>query len=420
MHLPRVFVTGVGAVSPIGTGKTAFFRALEAGLCGIGEVCAFDAKRFGREYAAEVRDFVPRDHLTAAEARTMGRCSAFTVAATRMAVADAGLEPDALRGPRTIAIVGTTMGEARVLEELDRAWIVEGRDSVRKALIPRYGSTLLSVHAARAVGAEGLVMTLPAACAAGNYAIGLGSDLLRSGRADVAIAGASEVLQALEFAGFVRIGAMAPRRCQPFDRDRQGLILGEGSGVLVLETEEHMVRRHARPLAEIGGYGLSCDGYHITRPHPDAAGSIAAMRQAIAWSGLTADDVDFVNAHGTGTQANDAAEAKVMKDVFGARRVPISSMKGMLGHCMGAASALEAISCVMTLETGLYPPTIGHENPDPECDLDVVTGTARQGKADVILNNSLAFGGYNAVLCLARPGVLAPPAPPAPPVEVRS
>jgi 3-oxoacyl-[acyl-carrier-protein] synthase II len=176
--------------------------------------------------------------------------------------------------------------------------------------------------------------------------------------------------------------------------------------VLVLESEAHALRRDASLFAEVGGYGLSCDAYHITRPHPEAAGSIAAMRQALERSGITPNDVDFVNAHGTGTKANDLAEAKVMKDVFGDRRVPISSVKSMIGHCMGAASALEAVSCVMTLETGVYPPTIGYETPDPECDLAVVANVAGHGKADIILNNSLAFGGYNAVTCLARPGVL--------------
>jgi 3-oxoacyl-[acyl-carrier-protein] synthase II len=202
---------------------------------------------------------------------------------------------------------------------------------------------------------------------------------------------------------------MAPEKCQPFDLNRQGLLLGEGAGLLVLESEAHAVRRGARLQAEVGGYGLSCDGYHITRPHPEATGSIFAMRQAIARSGLSSDDVDFVNAHGTGTRHNDAAEAKVMRDVFGDRRVPISSMKSMLGHCMGAASALEAIGCVFTLETGIYPPTIGYETPDPECDLNVVANSARRGEADVVINNSLAFGGYNAVAVFARPGVLPPP-----------
>ncbi len=410
-RVPRVFVTGVGVVSSIGLGKDEYFASLAEGRSGISPVESFDPKNLGREYAGEVKQFVAKDHLTAAELRRTGRCSAMTLAAARMAVADAGIKDGSLRGPRTAVVIGTTMGEAGIIADLDHGWIARGPTGVKRALLPKYGSTLLPIHVARAVGASGMVLALPAACAAGNYAIGFAADLIRTGRADVVISGASEVLQELEFSGFVRLAAMAQSRCQPFDLNRQGLILGEGSGVVVLESEEHAMRRGVRPQAEVGGYGLSCDAYHITRPHPDAHGSIAAMRDAISNSGITANEVDFINAHGTGTRANDLAEAKVVKDVFGERRVPISSMKSLLGHCMGASSALEAVACVMTIETGIYPPTIGYETPDPECDVELVANVARKGKSDVVLNNSLAFGGYNAVTCFARPGVLPPPEP---------
>jgi 3-oxoacyl-[acyl-carrier-protein] synthase II len=410
VSMERVFITGVGVVSSIGLGRAAFFKALAEGKSGISPVESFDAQPLGREYAGEVKNFDPKDHLSAAEVRRMGRCSAMTLAAARMAVEDSGIASHLLKGTRAAVVIGTTMGEAGVIADLDHGWIAKGPKGLRRALLPKYGSTLLPIHVARALGTEGMVLTLPAACAAGNYAIGFAADLIRSGRADVVVAGAVELIQELEFSGFVRLAAMAPTRCQPFDLNRQGLILGEGAGMLVLESEAHAVRRHAQRLqAEVGGYGMSCDAYHITRPHPDATGSIAAMRRALESSGIGPDDVDFVNAHGTGTRANDLAEAKVMYDVFGARRVPISSVKSTLGHCMGAASALEAIACVMTIEEGLYPPTMGYETPDPECDVDVVANHARRGKADVVLNNSLAFGGYNAVTCLARPHVLPPP-----------
>jgi 3-oxoacyl-[acyl-carrier-protein] synthase II len=405
----RVFITGVGVVSSIGLGKADFFASLAAGTSGISPVESFDASRLGRHYAGEVKGFRPSDHLSVAELRRMGRCSQMALAAARMAVADAGLAPAALRGGRVSVVLGTTMGEAGVLEDLDHAWIHKGEKGVRRAMLPKYGSTLLPIHVARALGAEGAVLTLPAACAAGNYAIGFAADLIRAGRADVVVTGAAEMLQELQYSGFVRLAAMAERECRPFDKDRQGIILGEGAGLLVLESEAHATRRGASLLAEVGGHGMTCDAYHITRPHPDAAGSIGAMRQAIERSGISSDAVDFVNAHGTGTKHNDAAEAKVMREIFGDRRVPISSMKSMLGHCMGAASALEAIGCVMTLESGVYPPTIGFETPDPECDVDVVANTARKGKHDVVLNNSLAFGGYNSVTCLARPYVLPDP-----------
>jgi len=407
--LSRVYITGVGVVSSIGLGKAEYFASLAEGRSGISPVESFDASGLGREYAGEVKQFHAKDHLTAAELRRTGRCSAMTLAAARMAIRDAGLGDGDLSGGRTAVVLGTTMGEANIIADLDHRWIKSGPTGIKRALLPKYGSTLLPIHVARAIGAQGMVLTLPAACAAGNYAIGFAADLIRAGRADVVIAGASEILQELQFSGFVRLAAMAQNRCQPFDLNRQGLIVGEGSGLLVLESEAHAVRRGAVPQAEVGGYGLSCDAYHITRPHPDATGSIQAMKDAIAFSGIAANDVDFVNAHGTGTRANDTAEAKVMRAVFGDHQVPISSVKSTIGHCMGASSALEAVACVMTIETGIYPPTIGYETPDPDCDVMLVANTARVGKADVVLNNSLAFGGYNAVTCFARPGVLPPP-----------
>jgi len=410
----RVFITGVGVVSPIGSGRADYFRALATGKSGISVVESFDAAPLGRQYAGEIKDFRPQDHLTSAELSRTGRCAAMTLAATRMAIVDSGISSDMLKGPRTAVVIGTTMGEANLIADLDHAWIAKGPTAVNRTLLPKYGSTLLPIHVARAIGSQGMVLALPGACAAGNYAIGFAADLIRSGRADVVIAGAAELLQELEFSGFVRLAAMAPERCQPFDLNRQGLILGEGAGLMVLESEEHAVRRNATVQAEVGGYGLTCDAYHITRPHPDAHGSAMAMRLALEHSGIGPSDVDFVNAHGTGTKANDQAEAKVMKEVFGELRVPISSMKSMMGHCMGAASALEAVACVMTIETGIYPPTMGYETPDPECDLELVANVARTGKADIVLNNSLAFGGYNAVACFAKPGVLPDPAALAP------
>ena len=409
MRSGRVFITGVGVVSSVGLGREEYFRSLKEGRSGVSKVESFDTSQLGRDYAGEVKNFRPEDHLTQAELKRTGRCSAMTLAAMRMALKDAGLGEDGVRGPRTSVVLGTTMGEADVIADLDHSWIAKGPTGVSRTTLPKYGSTLLPIHVARAVGAQGMALTLPGACAAGNYAIGFGADLIRAGRADIVIAGAAEILHELQFSGFVRLAAVAPRMCQPFDLNRQGLIVGEGAGLVILESEAHAVKRNATAHAEVGGYGITCDAYHITRPHPDAAGSVAAMRLALAHSGITPADVDFVNAHGTGTKANDAAEAKVMHEVFGGRRVPISSMKSTLGHCMGAASALEAIGCVMTIESGVYPPTMNFETPDPECDVELVANVARTGPSRILLNNSLAFGGYNAVACFAKPGVLPDP-----------
>jgi 3-oxoacyl-[acyl-carrier-protein] synthase II len=407
--MTRVYVTGLGVVSSLGLGREAYWRAVVDGRSGFSTVQGFDTAGLDRSVAGEVRGFNARDFLTAAEARRTGRCSAFALAAARMAVQDAGLSRAQLEGERTSVIIGTTMGEADVIGELENTWIRRGLAAVLPNKLPLYGSTLLPIHLARAFGARGMVQTLPAACAAGNYSISFASDLIRSGRADVVITGASELLQKVQFAGFVRLGAVAPDRCQPFDKNRKGLIIGEGAGIMVLESEAHAVRRGATALAEVGGSGLACDAHHITRPHPEGLGSLSAMREAIARSGVTPDEIDFVNAHGTGTHANDKVEALVIREVFGSRPVPVSSMKGMLGHCMGAASALEAVACVLTVQTGVYPPTMSYETPDPECDLNLVANRSVAGKADIVLNNSLAFGGYDAVVAFAKPGRLPDP-----------
>jgi 3-oxoacyl-[acyl-carrier-protein] synthase II len=404
--MTRVFVTGMGVVSSLGMGWEAYWDGLVAGRSGIGEVTLFDASVLPRNRAGEVRGFRREDFLSEPESKRMGRASAFCVAASRLATEDAGLEAGALSGPRTGVVVGTTMGEANVLGELQLAWIKEGEERVPSAQLPRYGSTLLPIHVARAHDARGPVQTLPAACAAGNYAIGFAADLIRAGRIDVALAGGVEIIEKLEYAGFVRLGAVSPDLCRPFDVNRKGLIVGEGSAFLVLESEERARRRGATLRAEVGGYGLACDAHHITRPHPEGEGSMNAMRQALAASRITPDMVDHVNAHGTGTQANDKIEAKILKELFGGRRVPVTSIKSMIGHCMGAASAMEAVACVRTLETGIIPPTTNHEETDPECDIEVVANEAREAEVDIVLNNALAFGGYDAVVCFAKPGVL--------------
>jgi 3-oxoacyl-[acyl-carrier-protein] synthase II len=217
-------------------------------------------------------------------------------------------------------------------------------------------------------------------------------------------------MEKVQYAGFVRLGAMAPDRVRPFERDRKGLLLGEGAGVMILESEAHLVRRGGAPLAEVGGAGFACDAHHITRPHPDGTGFAQAMNEAIEKSGLEAAQVDLINAHGTATHANDLIEARVIREIFGAHRVPVTSIKSMLGHCMGAASAIEAVSCILSIESQMHPPTIHFDAPDPECDVDVVANRAQAGKADVVLNNALAFGGYDAVVLFAKPGVL-PEAP---------
>ncbi len=392
-------------MSSLGIGRKAFGKALLAGESGISRVRAFDTERIGRHYAGEAHNFDAASALTRDEFARLDRCAAMAVAATRQAVEDARL-PTA---ENAATIMGTTMGDAVLLSNLEATWITKGLASVNPLDVKRYSASRLSTEVARSIGARGTSLTLNAACAAGNYALGVARDMIARGKADVIIVGASEVIAPLQYAGFVRLAAMSPDLCRPFDANRQGILLGEGAAVFVIESEAHANARGAVPLAELGGWGLSCDAYHVTRPHPEATGSIVAMRDAIARSNIDPSAIDFVNAHGTGTKYNDLAEAIVMRDIFGDRRVPVTSNKSALGHCMGAASLLEGVSCLVTLETQMIPPTINYETADPECDVDIVANVARAAKVDILLNNALAFGGYNAVTCFAKPGAL--PAP---------
>jgi 3-oxoacyl-[acyl-carrier-protein] synthase II len=245
---------------------------------------------------------------------------------------------------------------------------------------------------------------IPTACAAGNYAIGYAFDCIRSGTADTMLAGGSDAFSRIPYTGFARLGAIAPERCQPFDKNRQGMVPGEGAAVLVLEKADAARARGATIYAEVKGYGLSCDAHHMTAGHPEGDGAIRAMEAAIADAGVALDDVDYISAHGTGTPTNDRIESLALHRLFGdrAKSLPMSSIKSMLGHTMGAASAIEAAACSLALHTGIVPPTINYEEPDPECEVDCVPNQARTIDPRVVLNNAYAFGGNNASLCLAR------------------
>jgi 3-oxoacyl-[acyl-carrier-protein] synthase II len=251
---------------------------------------------------------------------------------------------------------------------------------------------------------HGPCLMIPTACAAGNYAIGYGFDMIRTGRADVMLAGGADPFSRITYMGFARLGAIAPERCQPFDKNRQGMVPGEGAAVLVLEPLEAAKARGAEIIAEVLGYGVSCDAHHMTAAHPQGDGAIRAMAMAMEGSGITVDDIDYISAHGTGTPTNDRVESLAVRRLFGQRAgdIPMSSIKSMLGHTMGAASAIEAVACALAIDTGVIPPTINYETPDPECDLDYVPNAARKTDPRVILNNAYAFGGNNASLCLAR------------------
>lgn len=397
----RVVITGLGIVSPIGIGKEAFWQGLMAGKNGISDVDLFDTSEFPCRRGGQIRDFVPSHHLRSEQIERMSAATQFAVAAARMAVEDSRLNGH-MEPERTSVAMGTTNSEAAALERVCETWVKDGYEQIDRQLITRYPGHLIPIHIAMEFGAEGPMVMMPNACSAGNWAIGFGSDLIKSDEADIVLAGGCDSLARSAFVGFNRTFAMAPEMCQPFDNNRKGLVHGEGAAVLVLESLDHAQRRGAHIYAEVAGFGVSADTYHITGPDPSGRGAVEATMNALTASGLKPEDIDYVSAHGTGTKPNDKVETLATKKVFGdlAKRIPISSIKSMIGHSFGAASAIEAVAGSLVIEEGMIPPTINYREPDPECDLDYVPNEARQHKVDALLSNAYAFGGNCAVLAL--------------------
>ena len=399
----RVVVTGLGVVSSIGIGWRPFWDSLLAGRSGIRKIRYLDTSEYPTQYGGEVVDFDPRQFMPEAVARRLGRGSQFAIAATAMALEDAKLADSEAREKLRIGIcLGTTMADIQALETINDAWVTYGEKKIPTPLVTRYPSCTMSANVAAHLNLTGPNLMIPTACSAGNYAIGYAMDLLRTGRADAMIAGGADPFSRIAFTGFNRLFALAPERCQPFDRNRQGTMIGEGAGTLLLERFESARARGATIYAEVLGYGLSCDGSHMTIPEVD--GVTRVMRKALQDSGIEPEDVDYISAHGTGTPANDRTECSAIRSVLGSHtdHTPVSSIKSMLGHTMGAASALEAIACVLACQLDRIPPTVNHEEDDPECSIDCVPNDSRNHKTRIALNNSFAFGGNNACLVTAK------------------
>lgn len=401
---PRVVVTGIGMVTAIGVGRREFWEHLLAGQSGISPVESFDTSPYSVHRGAEVKQFAPHEFVRAQDPAHLGRTSQFAIAATRLALTDAGLDLDELDRGMTGVSMGTTSGEPNQVERFNDCYVAQKLDDVGPEFIARYPCHRIADAIAREFDLTGGTMMIPTACAAGNYAIAYAFDTIRSGRASVMVAGGADSFSRITYSGFARLLAIAPERCQPFDRNRKGMIPGEGAGVLVLELLDRARDRGARIYAEVAGYGLSCDAYHMTGGHPEGNGAVRAMEQALRESGMAPEDVDYISAHGTGTKTNDLHETIAVKRVFkdAAYRIPISSIKSMLGHTMGAASAIEAMVCVLAISSRFIPPTINFEEPDPECDLDYVPNEAREHSVTVAMNNAYAFGGTNASLILKQ------------------
>jgi 3-oxoacyl-[acyl-carrier-protein] synthase II len=404
MKQRRIVVTGIGVVTPIGTGRERFWTNLLEGQSGIGMVQSFDTSSYSVHHGAEVRDFEIENYVSNLDAAHLGRASQFAIAAARLALADANVEIASLDLERAGVSMGTTSGEPREIERFDDLFVSKKLEHVGPEFLALYPSHVIAAHIARELRFAGINIMIPTACAAGNYAIAHAFDVLRAGRADLMLAGGSDSFSRITYTGFAQLGAIAPELCQPFDRYRKGMIPGEGAGVIVLEPMASAVRRGARIYAEIGGYGLSCDAHHMTAAHPNGQGAVRAMEQALEQSSIGPEDVSYINAHGTGTPTNDRLETLAVKRLFldAAYRIPMSSIKSMLGHTMGAASAIEAAVCALACFHDRIPPTINLREPDPECDLDYVPNCAREHTVQVAMNNAYAFGGNNASLVLRK------------------
>ncbi|MEU9481783.1 beta-ketoacyl-[acyl-carrier-protein] synthase family protein [Streptomyces sp. NPDC048191] len=400
-HGRRVVITGLGAVTSVGIGAEQFLEALRAGRSGIKPLTGFDTTGFAYAQGCEVTDFDPAPWIRRCPVDRLGRATQFSIAAARMAVDDAGIPLEQLRGNRSLVAVGTTDGESRDLDQLVQTQVKQGPEQMDPVRARRVPVGRLSVCIAHELGlSDTEAVTLPTACAAGNYAIGYGADVVRSGEAEFALVGGADAVCRKTFVGFYRLGTIAPERCQPFDRNRKGILTGEGAGILLLESLDSALARGARIYAEVLGYGLNCDAEHPVAPNRDSVAR--CMRLAHEHAGVRPADIDFISAHGTGTKANDVTEVSAIRTVFGDVPPRTISTKSMIGHTMGAASALAAIACGLAIRHQFIPPTINHEETDPECDVDCVPNQAREAELRVVQNNALAFGGNNAVLILGR------------------
>lgn len=407
----RAVITGMGVVSPVGNNLEEFWNNLIEGKSGIGLVTRFDTTDLPTKVAAEVKDFDPAEWINKKEIRRMDRFAHFAISASKMALQDSGLDLEKVDRERAGVVMGCGIGGIITLEEQKEVLMNKGSGRISPFLVPMMISNMAAGNISIEFGLLGSSITVVTACASATNAIGEGLRMIQHGEADIVFCGGTEApITSLAFAGFCAMKAMSTEKdqpeqaCRPFDKRRSGFVMGEGAGVLILESLEHAQARGAHIYAELAGYGSTSDAYHITTPVPGGAGAARAMRLALQDAGLSAEDVDYINAHGTGTGPNDATETTAIKTIFGsyASKLAISSTKSMTGHLTGAAGAIEAIISALVIERGVIPPTINYAEPDPECDLDYVPNKAREQEVDVVMSNSLGFGGHNATILLKK------------------
>lgn len=403
----RVVVTGLGIVSPLGTGLEKFWSNIIRGVSGIGPITRFDATGFSTRIAAEVKDFNPTDFIERKTARRMDRFAQFALASAGMALEDSSLNLDKINRDRVAVIMGSGIGGLETLERQKEILSSRGPDRISPFFIPMMISNMASGQIAINYGFRGANLTTTSACASANNAIGDSFKLLQRGQADIAITGGAEApITPLAVAGFCSMKAMSTRNdepdkaSRPFDRERDGFVIGEGAAVLILETLEHALERGAKIYAEICGYGSTCDAYHISAPEPEGKGAAMAMQMALQDANMKPCEVDYINAHGTSTPPGDKSETLSIHNVFGeyASRLAVSSTKSMTGHLLGAAGAIEGVVSVMAIKQKQIPPTINYTVPDPECDLDYVPNVSRETVVRAAMSNSFGFGGHNVTL----------------------
>ncbi|MFD5163207.1 beta-ketoacyl-[acyl-carrier-protein] synthase family protein [Streptomyces hawaiiensis] len=397
----RVVLTGCGALSSIGNGIAEFTEGLRAGRVGTGDITVFDTTGFPSGRGHQVHGFDAAARLRRVRPEQTGRATRFAAAAARMALDDAGLDEDWLRERRGTVVVGTTDGEVGELDLLTESALTLGLAAFTGASLGRTATGSLALGVVRELGLSDVeTSTVATACAAGNYAIGAGFDAIRGGRAEWALVGGADALNRKTFSGFARLGLIAPDECRPFDAERKGLLTGEGAGLLLLETEESALARGAEIYAEVLGYGINCDASHPTAPERDSVAR--CIRLALENASVKPEEVDLISAHGTGTPTNDTTEIAAIRQVYGDRPPRTVGVKAMIGHTMGAASALGAIASALAVRHGFVPPTANHRATDPDCPVDVVPNASVDADVRIVQNNGLAFGGNNAVVLLGR------------------
>lgn len=407
----RVVITGMGAITPLGNDVDTFWNALKQGENGIDRIDRFNVDDYSTQMAALVKDFDPQDFMDRKEARRMDRFTQLAVAATHLAMEDAQLNSERIDQDRFGVVLGTGVGGLETLEEQSKILVTKGPNRVSPFFIPMMIGNMAAGQISIAFGAKGINTTVVTACASSTNAIGEAFKAIRFGDADAIITGGCEAtVTPLALAGFCSMKAMSTRNqdpktaSRPFDADRDGFVMGEGAGILILESYDHAVNRGAKILAEVVGYSSTADAYHITAPAPDGEGGARAMREAVRYGGIEPNMVDYINAHGTSTPYNDKFETSAIKTVFEdhAYKLAVSSTKSMTGHLLGAAGGIEAIAVVKMLQEQFIAPTINYTTPDPECDLDYVPNVGRKAKIEYALSNSLGFGGQNASILLKR------------------